>query len=102
MTKFKNLEIHSVPVQHWSKRTFNDTNKTLWCGWVVITNKFKYFFAGDTGYSKDFHNIQEKFRTFDLSTIPIGAYAPRWFMKDSTVMLKKQFKFTKMLNLKNL
>ena len=83
MTQFKNLEIHSVPVQHWSKRTFNDTNKTLWCGWVVKANNFKYFFVGDTGYSKDFKDIQKKFGSFDLSTIPIGAYAPRWFMKDS-------------------
>ena len=83
MTHFKNLEIHSVPVQHWSKRTFNDTNKTLWCGWVVKANNFKYFFVGDTGYSKDFKDIQKKFGSFDLSTIPIGAYAPRWFMKDS-------------------
>ena len=83
MSKYKNLEIHSVPVQHWSKRTFNDTNKTLWCGWVVMKNNFKYFFVGDTGYSKDFQDIQKKFGKFDLSTIPIGAYAPRWFMKDS-------------------
>ena len=83
MSMFKNLEIHSVPVQHWSKRTINDTNKTLWCGWVIKANNFKYFFAGDTGYSKDFENIQKKFGSFDLSTIPIGAYAPRWFMKDT-------------------
>ena len=33
ITTFKNLNIHAVPVQHWSNRFFN-TNKTLWCGWV--------------------------------------------------------------------
>ena len=83
MSKYKTLEIYSVPVQHWSKRTFNDTNKTLWCGWVVKMSSFKYFFVGDTGYSKDFQDIQKMFGEFDLCTIPIGAYAPRWFMKDS-------------------
>ena len=80
-TKFKNLKIHSVPTQHWSNRSFN-TNKTLWCGWVIEGSNFKTFFCGDTGYSKDFINIKEKFNYMDLSLIPIGAYAPRWFMKD--------------------
>ena len=80
-TKFQNLTIHSVPVQHWSNRSFN-TNKTLWCGWVIENSNYKAFFCGDTGYSKDFINIQKKFGYMDLSLIPIGAYAPRWFMKD--------------------
>ena len=80
-TNFKNLTIHSVPVQHWSNRSFN-TNKTLWCGWVFETKNFKFIFVGDTGYSKDFLTIQKKFGFMDLALIPIGAYAPRWFMKD--------------------
>jgi L-ascorbate metabolism protein UlaG (beta-lactamase superfamily) len=80
-SKFKHLTLHSVPVQHWSNRSFN-TNKTLWCGWVIENSNFKTFFCGDTGYSKDFVNIQKKFGPMDLSLIPIGAYAPRWFMKD--------------------
>jgi len=80
-TIFENLTIHSVPVQHWSNRSFN-TNKTLWCGWVFETQNYKCIFVGDTGYSKDFLTIQKKFGFMDLSLIPIGAYAPRWFMKD--------------------
>jgi len=80
-TELKSLKIHSVPVQHWSNRSFN-TNKTLWCGWVFETFNYKCFFCGDTGYSKDFSVIQKKFNYMDLSLIPIGAYAPRWFMKD--------------------
>ena len=79
--KFKKLVIHSVPVQHWSNRSFN-TNKTLWCGWVFEKSDYKTFFCGDTGYSKDFLSIQKKFGYMDLSLLPIGAYAPRWFMKD--------------------
>jgi L-ascorbate metabolism protein UlaG (beta-lactamase superfamily) len=42
----------------------------------------RLFFAGDTGYSKDFEDIGKRFKTMDLSLIPIGAYVPRWFMKD--------------------
>ena len=81
-TIFKNLKFHSVPVQHWSKRSLSDTNKTLWCGWVIEKENFRIFFCGDTGYSKDFADIQNKFKVMDLSLLPIGAYEPRWFMKD--------------------
>lgn len=75
-------KLHAVPVQHWSRRGLNDTNRVLWAGWVIETPGQKLFFAGDTGYSKDFLDIGKRFGSMDLSLIPIGAYAPRWFMKD--------------------
>ena len=81
-TSFNDLNFHSVPVQHWSKRTLRDTNKTLWCGWVIEEKNYRFFFCGDTGYSKDFKDIQKRFKFIDTSLIPIGAYAPRWFMKN--------------------
>ena len=43
------------------------------------------FFAGDTGYSQDFIDIGERFGSMDICLIPIGAYAPRWFMQDMHV-----------------
>ena len=98
-TSFKNLTIHSVPVQHWSNRSFN-TNKTLWCGWVFENANFKSIFVGDTGYSKDFSAIQKKFGYMDLSLIPIGAYAPRWFMKDHHCSVEEAIQIHKDLNSK--
>jgi N-acyl-phosphatidylethanolamine-hydrolysing phospholipase D len=44
-SKYKQLEIHSVPVQHWSKRSLSDTNKTLWCGMGDKITKFPIFFC---------------------------------------------------------
>jgi len=73
---------HAVPVQHWSRRGLADTNEVLWAGWVVEAPGKRLFFAGDTGYSKDFLDIGARFGKMDLSLIPIGAYAPRWFMRD--------------------
>jgi len=73
---------HAVPVQHWSRRGLGDTNEVLWAGWVIEADGKRFFFAGDTGYSKDFKDIGKRFGHMDLSLIPIGAYAPRWFMKD--------------------
>ena len=70
-----------VPVQHWSKRTLFDTNRTLWGGWVVEGDGLKLIHTGDLGYSKDARDIGERAGPFDFAMIPIGAYAPRWFMK---------------------
>ena len=74
------LAIHCVPVQHWSKRGLTDRNATLWSGWVIEHPGLRVFFTGDTGYSRDFADIGRRFGSFDLAAIPIGAYAPRWFM----------------------
>ena len=79
------VRIDMVPVQHWSARTLADRNETLWGGWVVSAPGFRFFFAGDTGYSKDFADIGARFDGFDLAAIPVGAYEPRWFMKTQHV-----------------
>ena len=58
--KFGEWEVHAVPVQHWSALTPFDRNKSLWAGWVLETEGFRFFFAGETGYSKDFKILGEK------------------------------------------
>lgn len=72
---------HAVPAQHFSGRSLSDRNQTLWAGWVAQRGNFKFFFAGDTGYSPDFLEIGQRLGPFDLSALPIGAYDPRWFMQ---------------------
>ena len=79
------LSIHFVPAQHWSARTRLDRNKTLWGGWMIEHRDFRFYFAGDTGYSQDFKDIAERFAPIDIAAIPIGAYEPRWFMKTQHV-----------------
>ena len=84
----RGLQLHFVPVQHWSARSFHDRFETLWGGWIAQAGgdkPFSMFFAGDTGYSEDFRDIGKKFGGVDLALIPIGAYAPRWFMKPQHV-----------------
>ncbi len=80
-TREDTLHITFVPVQHWSKRRLADTNQTLWGGWVVEGEGLRLIHTGDTGYSKDFQDIGQRLGPFDMAFIPIGAYAPRWFMK---------------------
>jgi N-acyl-phosphatidylethanolamine-hydrolysing phospholipase D len=83
------VAIHLVPVQHWSSRSPWDRNATLWGGFVAQATvegaPYSMFFAGDTGYSKDFADIGAKFGGFDFSQIAVGCYLPRWFMQDQHV-----------------
>ncbi len=76
---FENIQL--VPVSHWSARGVYDRNKALWGGYVIKIDDKKVFFAGDTGYGPHFEMIYEKLGAMDISILPIGAYAPRWFMK---------------------
>ncbi|HUP91851.1 MAG TPA: MBL fold metallo-hydrolase [Solimonas sp.] len=76
----RGMTVHAVPVQHFSGRTASDRNRTLWCGFVLEVRGRKVFFAGDTGYSRDFIDIRQRFGPMDLSLLPIGAYDPRGFM----------------------
>ena len=78
-------KIHFTPVQHWSKRGLFDRNKSLWGGWFIETTDLTLYHAGDTGYSSDFKTTYQRLGAPDYSFIPIGAYDPRWFMKDSHV-----------------
>lgn len=77
---FKGLTVTAVPAQHWSMRTLWDRNRTLWCGWVVESLRQRFWFAGDTGYTPDLAQIPQRLGPLDAVALPVGAYAPRWFM----------------------
>lgn len=82
---YQDLEVIAVPARHWSKRRPFERNKTLWGGWIIRSPEFSFFFCGDTGYSRVFKEIGDRFGPMDLSAIPIGAYAPRPFMQSHHV-----------------
>lgn len=83
--KIKDVKFTAEPAQHWSKRSLFDTNKRLWASWVIEENDNRIYFAGDTGYARHFREIGDKYKTFNLALLPIGAYEPRWFMKSHHV-----------------
>lgn len=80
----KNVDVEIVfcPTKHWTSRTPFDRNTCLWGSYVVASHQGRFFFSGDTAYCSVFKQIGELYGPFDMSCLAIGAYKPRWFMKD--------------------
>ena len=74
-------KITCLPVQHWSNRFWMPRNGSLWCAWLIESDRRKYFFGGDSGYFHGFAEFGKKFGPIDVAMLPIGAYEPRWFMR---------------------
>lgn len=75
------VEVYATPAQHWTSRTLLSTRTRLWSSFVVRGGRTSVFFGGDSGYFEGFKAIGKEFGPLDAALLPIGAYAPRWFMK---------------------
>lgn len=81
-TQLEKMTLTALPAQHWSARGIFDRNDTLWASWMIDIADLRVWFGGDTGYNEvEFKEIGAAYPNIDLALIPIGAYAPRWFMK---------------------
>jgi L-ascorbate metabolism protein UlaG (beta-lactamase superfamily) len=76
------LPVTVMPAQHFSARTPFDRNRALWGGFLIEGKGRRILHAGDSGYGPHFREIGERLGPIDLALLPIGAYEPRWFMKD--------------------
>ena len=70
-----------TPAQHWSARGAFDKCESLWGSYFIISDNFKTYFGGDTGYSSHFSNIRLRLGSPDLALLPIGAYKPQNLMQ---------------------
>lgn len=75
------LTVHAVPARHWSMRTLKDRNRSLWCGWVIKNAALSFWFTGDSGYTENLLAVPRTLGPFNLAALPVGAYAPTWFMR---------------------
>jgi L-ascorbate metabolism protein UlaG (beta-lactamase superfamily) len=73
-----------VATRHWSARGLFDRNKSLWASFVLETPAGKLYIVCDSGYGegKHFRSVAQAHGPLRLAILPIGAYEPRWFMKD--------------------
>jgi L-ascorbate metabolism protein UlaG (beta-lactamase superfamily) len=78
------VRVTLVPAHHWSARSLGDRRMALWCGFVIQSPAGLVYNSGDTAYGdgRIFADIRERFGAPDAAILPIGAYEPRWFMKN--------------------
>jgi L-ascorbate metabolism protein UlaG (beta-lactamase superfamily) len=74
--------VTALPAQHWSNRLGMKRNGSLWSSWLVESASRRYYFGGDSGYFPGFAEIGRRFPGIDVALLPIGAYEPRWFMRE--------------------
>jgi len=73
-----------VATRHWSARNLSDRNMSLWASFVIESPAGRIYFVADSGYGdgRYFRDARERHGPFRLAILPIGAYEPRWFMRD--------------------
>jgi L-ascorbate metabolism protein UlaG (beta-lactamase superfamily) len=79
------VSVTLAPAYHWSARGVADRRKALWAAFAISAGPAgNVYFAGDTGFAGGaiFEQARARHGPFRLAILPIGAYEPRWFMKD--------------------
>jgi len=74
----RNVRFTLAPARHFSGRGLWDRNATLWGSWIVSSDALNVYFSGDTGYSKTFKEIGQRYGPFDVAFIDSGAYNADW------------------------
>jgi L-ascorbate metabolism protein UlaG (beta-lactamase superfamily) len=78
------VRVTFVPTQHWSARNLSDRNMSLWASFVIEAPAGRIYHVADSGYGdgRNFRAAREHHGPLRLAILPIGAYEPRWFMRD--------------------
>lgn len=96
-------EVVCLPAMHWSGRYIVDSNKSLWCSFVIRRNgESLVYHAGDTGYLKElFQTIGKIFGPLKLALLPIGQYCPSWHQKPRHISPEESIKIAQHLRLES-
>ena len=76
-----------LPCLHWSARRRDDRRMALWAAFLIETANGSIYHIGDTAFGDGapFRDVRERFGRPRLAIIPVGAYEPRWFMRNQHV-----------------
>ncbi|MEY4697977.1 MAG: hypothetical protein RIT14_2405 [Pseudomonadota bacterium] len=76
--------VHFEPCHHWSARGMADRSMALWSAFAIDTPRGRILHIGDTGFDKGrpYTGARARHGRFRAAILPVGAYEPRWFMRD--------------------
>ena len=73
----EDFHVALTPSQHFSGRDLN-RDATLWGSWVVEIEGHSIYFSGDSGYSEEFIEINDRYGPFDIAICEAGQYNEAW------------------------
>jgi L-ascorbate metabolism protein UlaG (beta-lactamase superfamily) len=78
------IRLHVEPTLHWSARGTGDRMHALWASFVLEAGGLKVLCVGDSGLGdgETFRSVRRRHPKLDVALLPIGAYEPRWFMRN--------------------
>lgn len=81
------IAVTLVATRHWTARGLFDRNKALWASFVLETPAGKIYVVCDSGYGTGAHfrRVRDAHGPLRAAILPIGAYEPRWFMRDQHI-----------------
>jgi L-ascorbate metabolism protein UlaG (beta-lactamase superfamily) len=96
------MTFYCEPCHHWSARGSRDRRHALWAAFVIESDAGRLYHIGDTGFHSgiNYEMARSKFGSFDVATLPIGAYEPRWFMQGQHQNPDEAVEGLKLLNAK--
>jgi L-ascorbate metabolism protein UlaG (beta-lactamase superfamily) len=72
------LTLTATPARHFSGRSLNDRDRTLWAGWSIAGSSHRVYYSGDSALDDAFVEVGERLGPFDLTMIEVGAYDALW------------------------
>lgn len=79
------VAVTAVPARHHANRGAFDSDRMLWCGFVVSGPSGSVYFAGDTGWGSHFSEIGARFPNLRLAMLPIGGFKPVWYQRSQHI-----------------
>jgi len=77
------VRITFLPTRHWCRRGLTDFNLRLWGSFMIETPDYVIYYGSDSGLGGHFKQIGSVFPKIDYAILGVGAYAPRYMMKES-------------------
>jgi L-ascorbate metabolism protein UlaG (beta-lactamase superfamily) len=78
------VTVHLEECHHWSARGLFDRRHALWANFVIRSAAGTVCAVGDSGFGdgSTFKKLAQRHPDIDIALLPIGAFEPRWFLKN--------------------